>query len=668
MQKAIKRVLLVFLFMIIMFSNSLVFADTTLSNDRIIIDNPYKTFTFYFTEQLKKSSISDKTAFIQGIGTKVVYPDDYSFTLIPETPYVANKVYTIVLSNGVESIANEHLPMFIQEIEYRPGITIPRTYFSEIVGDGDSDIIEDSDTDSDIIEDSDTDSDIVEDTNTDSDIIEDSDTASDIVEDTNTDSDIIEDSDIVEDTNTDTDIVEDTNTDTGIVEDTNTDTDIVEDTNTDTDIIGDADIVEGEDTDADIIEDPDIVEDEDTNTDTDIVEDEDTDTDIAEDEDTDTDIVEDTDTIEGTDTDTDIVEDTDTDIDIVEDTDTLEDTDTDTDTDIVEGEGTDTGTDVEDTNIIEEGTIGIDLDIDDESDDIWEQDPEDSGEYPDPYPEYQDVEGGEVNYSPMPSIVGSKGVNTLDDIDDLDFIQQEVYFIGGKIKNHKQYIEFSEPLTLEVATQVMQLLSLQKNIIYTLASVDLEYVTEYDPATATWKFIAIKNIPYRISVEEQWGLYIQAADIIDSLDLEDKTNAEKAEDIALYLLDNLSYDQGSIESQVSIYGQTHFALLKGKTVCSGYAYSYSYLLNLVGIKSNTIVVDYEGISHIYNEVFLEKDVLVYTDLTFMDKDSGSFDYDYYASDDIIFHEVNKRTFEKRIYGNAPWAIWVSTEEQESEVE
>lgn len=58
------------------------------------------------------------------------------------------------------------------------------------------------------------------------------------------------------------------------------------------------------------------------------------------------------------------------------------------------------------------------------------------------------------------------------------------------------------------------------------------------------------------------------------------TNEQKARQVHNYLIDNISYDTSLSKDNIyDLYG----ALIKGESVCEGYAKSYQYLLNAIGI-------------------------------------------------------------------------------------
>jgi len=243
--------------------------------------------------------------------------------------------------------------------------------------------------------------------------------------------------------------------------------------------------------------------------------------------------------------------------------------------------------------------------------------------------------------------------NTLKSIANITEIEKEVINFGEAITNRETYYSFLNLQSTDTLFDILKKLSSQSNIGYTLKDLDFNYTYEFNAEEQVWYFKGVKDIEYIKNIETYSEVVSMYKQIFNSLDLKNKTNLEKSEIIALYLLDKFEY---SMDDALSVYGQSYYSIFKDKTVCAGYSTSYQYLLALAGIRSDLVNIEHEGVSHVYNKIYLSEDKITYTDLTFMDTSNSSseYNYNYFNQEDILFGEPNKRKL-KSITEN--YAIW-----------
>ncbi|MGL6174946.1 MAG: transglutaminase domain-containing protein [Cellulosilyticaceae bacterium] len=102
-----------------------------------------------------------------------------------------------------------------------------------------------------------------------------------------------------------------------------------------------------------------------------------------------------------------------------------------------------------------------------------------------------------------------------------------------------------------------------------------------------------------------------------------------------YLIEHIQYSAKVVEGEKQIIDtpMTHTmygAIIEGIAVCDGYAKSLMYMLNLLGIPTELIIGEADGIPHVWNKVEVQENVY-YVDVTWGDleeKQIGGF-YDYF---------------------------------------
>ena len=172
---------------------------------------------------------------------------------------------------------------------------------------------------------------------------------------------------------------------------------------------------------------------------------------------------------------------------------------------------------------------------------------------------------------------------------------------------------------------------------------ELEYVLDriYDEPTLFWvdmtyNAFSIGNISV-IAVREKYDDIIQiqkeiddvANSVIASLIKDDMTEYDKVLAIHDWMCENIEYGACANDSDQDMYG----ALVLKRALCAGYAESFSYLLNKIGIKSEVISGesingDGENVAHAWNLVYIDNKPY-YFDVTWDDDSSGVI-YDWFG--------------------------------------
>lgn len=134
-----------------------------------------------------------------------------------------------------------------------------------------------------------------------------------------------------------------------------------------------------------------------------------------------------------------------------------------------------------------------------------------------------------------------------------------------------------------------------------------------------------KYIIEKITDEKVKKAYDKAKQIVSEITTEKMTDVEKELKLHNYLIDNCKYDYDTYEKiNIDQDAYTPYgALIEGKAVCSGYAYSMKLLLNLTDIESLIISTE----NHAWNIVKIDKDYY-HLDATWNDTGSGR-DMEYF---------------------------------------
>ena len=143
-------------------------------------------------------------------------------------------------------------------------------------------------------------------------------------------------------------------------------------------------------------------------------------------------------------------------------------------------------------------------------------------------------------------------------------------------------------------------------------------VTGMDGSTPV---VAIEyEITYYDDADQEAATDKKVSEIIDSLDLDEKTDYEKISAIYNYICDNVDYETDTEDNNLS--RTAYSALVEGKAVCQGYAVSLYRLLLEAGINNRIIfgdgvAPDMTKSAHTWNIVELHGDYY-YLDVTWGD--------------------------------------------------
>lgn len=156
-------------------------------------------------------------------------------------------------------------------------------------------------------------------------------------------------------------------------------------------------------------------------------------------------------------------------------------------------------------------------------------------------------------------------------------------------------------------------------------------------------------VTYYDTAEQEAAVDDKVAEIIESLDLEDKTDYNKIVSIYNYVCGNVEYDYDNLEDDEYYLKHTAYgALIDGKAVCQGYSMALYRLLLEAGVDNRVIFGTGTGTggeqgNHTWNIVKVG-DEYYNTDVTgdseselshYFLKGSASFDDDHVRSDEYL---------------------------------
>ena len=119
---------------------------------------------------------------------------------------------------------------------------------------------------------------------------------------------------------------------------------------------------------------------------------------------------------------------------------------------------------------------------------------------------------------------------------------------------------------------------------------------------------------------------------------------KKANDL---IIENVVYDESSEGNRVSLQQSIYSTFINGRSVCNGYAFSMTILMNKVGVPCITVTSS----SHAWNKVCLDDDKWYATDVTWNDDGATSNNRFMNQSDEAIkFHDTSG---EHTLYSDCP---------------
>lgn len=172
--------------------------------------------------------------------------------------------------------------------------------------------------------------------------------------------------------------------------------------------------------------------------------------------------------------------------------------------------------------------------------------------------------------------------------------------------------------------------------------VDLQYnAMSIGDVSVIWVHSKYNNVK-----QKEYEIEQTAKKIISKLIDEEMTEYDKVEAVHNWICDNITYAQSMDDSDQDVYG----ALVLREARCAGYAKAFTYLLDLINIKSEVISgesIDDNGnfVDHAWNVVYIE-DEPYYFDITWNDKDNNECYYDWFG---VTKQEFNLSHFPNKGY-------------------
>ena len=165
----------------------------------------------------------------------------------------------------------------------------------------------------------------------------------------------------------------------------------------------------------------------------------------------------------------------------------------------------------------------------------------------------------------------------------------------------------------------------------------------YDEKTKSYKGIFYYSVTYNLSNERYSQTITKLKEVMESLDLDGKTDYEKCKAIREWIGKNVKYDREFVKDTANCPRKKAHdmtgAILDGYAVCDGYAFLFHYMANAVGLLT-LIEEGYQissGLQHAWNLVRIDG-TFYYTDNTSisLDKD-GNVNGEFLLGQDTMFN-------------------------------
>ena len=188
-----------------------------------------------------------------------------------------------------------------------------------------------------------------------------------------------------------------------------------------------------------------------------------------------------------------------------------------------------------------------------------------------------------------------------------------------------------------------------------LTSVDRSYLTYGDVDSGEYILeVIVEDINNDNAVKCKEEVSKSLDDIVANLNIDGKSDKEKYREIYKVLCKNVDYDDEmanviineDLESDLNFYRQTYGALVREKTVCTGYATAFKAICDRVNLPCWVVFGTADGEEHAWNSVILDGEVK-YVDATWGDQDYG-VEYEYFLMAKGSA-EVNSRTIDDDYY-------------------
>lgn len=165
----------------------------------------------------------------------------------------------------------------------------------------------------------------------------------------------------------------------------------------------------------------------------------------------------------------------------------------------------------------------------------------------------------------------------------------------------------------------------------------------YDEKTKSYKGIFYYSVTYNLSNERYSKTIMKLKEVMESLDLDGKTDYEKCKAIREWMGKNVKYDREFVKDAANCPRKNAHdmtgAILDGYAVCDGYAFLFHYMANAAGLLT-LIEEGYQissGLQHAWNLVRIDG-TFYYTDNTSisLDKD-GNANGEFLLGQDTMFN-------------------------------
>lgn len=188
-----------------------------------------------------------------------------------------------------------------------------------------------------------------------------------------------------------------------------------------------------------------------------------------------------------------------------------------------------------------------------------------------------------------------------------------------------------------------------------LTSVERSYLTYGDVNSGEYILeVIVEDVADDNAVKCKEEVTKSLDDIVSKLSIDGKSDKEKYREIYKVLCKEIIYDDEmadvitneDFESELNLYRQTYGALVREKTVCTGYATAFKAICDRVNLPCWVVFGTADGEEHAWNSVILDGEVK-YVDATWGDQDYG-VEYEYFLMAKGSA-EVNSRTIDDDYY-------------------
>lgn len=244
---------------------------------------------------------------------------------------------------------------------------------------------------------------------------------------------------------------------------------------------------------------------------------------------------------------------------------------------------------------------------------------------------------------PYTSLPDTWHIATTDQLEEL---------LKGVLQNNKEevtiYFDKSSKTTNQISQiigeQLEKLISTYPQLYYKTCHMTL-YKQNQPKVVLKFTYTLENNF-----VKSQYAtkIYEKAKNIIEQVVTEQMTPYEREWALADYLIKNITYGTQKKETEYTIWG----ALIEKQAVCDGYAKSFMYLLNSVGVPTLYIKGEGDGVAHAWNLVDIGKGYY-HVDLTWADAENNQIGNYYNYINETDAYMALRHTWVKENYPKTP---------------